>query len=167
MSRLDLAISLVKRSRKYTMRLLEHTNPSEWFQQPAEGVSHIAWQAGHLAVAEYRLCLERIRGHLSEDDDLMPAEFVASFRRESDPVPDPGMYPTPARILVIMDRVHQQAIHEVKTLSEEDLDARPLPPAHPLFDTKLGALLWCAQHEMIHAGQIGLLRRLLGHSPLW
>jgi hypothetical protein len=38
---------------------------------------------------------------------------------------------------------------------------------HPLVKTKLWALLWCAQHESVHAGQIGLLRRQLGYSPLW
>ena len=33
-------------------------------------------------------------------------------------------------------------------------------------ETKLGALFFCSVHEMMHAGQIGLLRRLLGKSPL-
>ena len=30
-----------------------------------------------------------------------------------------------------------------------------------------GALIWLAQHEFSHAGQIGLLRRLLGNDALW
>jgi uncharacterized damage-inducible protein DinB len=167
MSRLEIAISQIKRARKYTLRLLENTNPEEWYEQPTEGVTHIAWQAGHLAMAEYRLALERIRGKRDEDKDIIPDDFVARFRRESEPVPDPSLYPTPARILVVMERVHQEALRELKTLSDDALDSTPLAPAHPLFDTKLGALLWCAQHEMLHAGQIGLLRRLLGHAPLW
>jgi hypothetical protein len=167
MSRLELATSQIKRVRKYTLRLLEHTNPAEWFEQPAEGVTHIAWQVGHLAMAEYRLCLERFRGRLPEDKDIISEEFVTCFRRESQPIADPGLYPTPARILVVLDHVHRQTLQEMATLSEEELDEPPLLPAHPLFDTKLGALLWCAQHEMLHAGQIGLMRRLLGHSPLW
>ncbi len=33
--------------------------------------------------------------------------------------------------------------------------------------TKLRALLWCAHHEMLHAGQMGLLRRHLGYPPMW
>jgi uncharacterized damage-inducible protein DinB len=36
-----------------------------------------------------------------------------------------------------------------------------------LAQTKRASLLWCAQHELVHAGQIGLLRRLLGYPPLW
>jgi uncharacterized damage-inducible protein DinB len=39
--------------------------------------------------------------------------------------------------------------------------------SHALVRTKYQALAWCAQHEVVHAGQIGLLRRLLGHPPVW
>jgi hypothetical protein len=38
---------------------------------------------------------------------------------------------------------------------------------HPFSTTKLRALLWCAHHEMLDAGQIGLLRRHLGYPPMW
>jgi hypothetical protein len=34
------------------------------------------------------------------------------------------------------------------------------------YTLTLECLLWCPQHEMLHAGQIGL-RRLFGRSPLW
>ena len=37
-----------------------------------------------------------------------------------------------------------------------------VPYPHQFATTKLRALLWCAQHEMLHAGQIGMLRRYLG-----
>ena len=36
-----------------------------------------------------------------------------------------------------------------------------------MAQTKLDSLFWCAHHEMLHAGQIGLVRRLLGQAPLW
>ncbi len=167
MSRLDLAVGQLKRVRKYTLRLLENTDPAEWFRQPVEGVTHIAWQVGHLAFAEYRLGLERIRGRKSEDASLISEEFYARFARESVPDPDPAKYPSPEEIQSVLDRVHRQTLHELKTLREQELDDAPLASPHPLFDSKLGSLLWCAQHEMLHAGQIGLLRRLLGHAPLW
>jgi hypothetical protein len=34
------------------------------------------------------------------------------------------------------------------------------------FATKFGGLLFCSHHEMLHAGQIGLLRRLIGKAPV-
>ena len=43
----------------------------------------------------------------------------------------------------------------------QELD-EPVDEPYALFPTKLGGLYFCAAHEMMHAGQIGLLRRLLG-----
>jgi uncharacterized damage-inducible protein DinB len=166
MSRLQLPIRQIKQVRRYTLRLLDNTDPAEWFRQPVEGVTHVAWQVGHLALAEYRFALERIRGRRPEDEWLIPEEFLRRFSRESVPEPDPARYPDPILIRAVLDRVHRQTLQDLQALPEEELDRPPLRE-HPLFDTKLGALLWCAQHEMLHAGQIGLLRRLLGHSPLW
>ena len=166
MSRLSLALDQIAFARKYTVRLLESIDPGDWFRQPAEGVSHIAWQTGHLAMAEYRLAVERMRGRRPEDEALISDAFLVQFGRDSVPNPDAAKYPSPADIRRKLDRVHEQALRELREVAEAELDQPPLKP-HPLFSTKLGSLFWCAQHEMVHAGQIGLLRRLLGHRPLW
>jgi hypothetical protein len=166
MSRLQLALEQIVFARNYTLRLLDQTPATDWFRQPAAGVSHIAWQVGHLAMAEYRLALERIRGPRPTDAALISEEFLCLFRRESVPDPDPNKYPGQTEIRAVLDRVHEQALRELKGLDESELD-QPLLKPHSLAKTKLWALLWCAQHEAVHAGQIGLLRRQLGHAPLW
>jgi uncharacterized damage-inducible protein DinB len=84
---------------------------------------------------------------------------------ESVPDPDPAKYPSPADLRAVFDRVHEQVLREVRGLDEGELD-QPVPHPHPFATTKLQALLWCARHEMLHAGQIGLLRRQLGYPPL-
>jgi len=166
MSPLDLAIEQIRKARSHTLRLLETIEPVQWFRQPKEGITHVAWQVGHLAMAQYRLCLERIRGPRDEDAALISEGFLTQFGRDSVPDPDPTHNPSPEEIRLALDRVYAQVMQELPKISESDLSCKPLKP-HPLFDTKLGALLWCGHHEMAHAGQIGLLRRLLGHSPLW
>ena|SRR6516162_1282572 len=50
-SRLQLAVEQILFARNYTIRLLDQTPVTEWFRQPPDGVSHIAWQVGHLAFA--------------------------------------------------------------------------------------------------------------------
>ena len=65
----------------------------------------------------------------------------------------------------MFDRVHEQVLREVRSLEESELD-QPVPHPRPVAKTKMQALLWCARHEMLHAGQIGLLRRQLGYPPL-
>jgi hypothetical protein len=166
MSRLQLAIDQIVFARNYTLGLLEKTPMAEWFLQPPGGVSHVGWQVGHIAFAEYRLALWRMRGLLPEDDALLSQEFRRLFGADSVPDPDPAKYPHPAEVRAMLDRIHVEVLKELPKLSEADLDQH-VPHPHPYAKTKLLALLWCAHHEMLHAGQIGLLRRLLGHPPMW
>jgi DinB superfamily len=163
---LQLAIDQIVFARDYTVRLLDQTPTAEWFRQPSEGVTHIAWQVGHLAMAEYRLALERIRGPRPQDADLISDDFLCLFGRDSVPDADAAKYPKATDIRAVFDRVHQQTLRELATLDESELD-KPVVKLHGLAKTKFRALMWCAQHEGVHAGQIGLLRRLLGHPPMW
>jgi hypothetical protein len=163
---LNLAIEQIEFARNYTIWLLDQTQIADWFRQPAGGVTHVAWQVGHLAMAEYRLALERIRGSRPEDAELISEDFLRLFGRDSAPQADQAAYPSPAEIRAVFDRVHKQTLGEIKTLAESELD-QPVLKAHSRVKTKLWSLIWCAQHEGVHAGQIGLLRRLLGYRPLW
>src|SRR5947209_662640 len=166
MSRLRLAIEQIVFARNYTLGLLGQTPTAEWFRQPPGGVSHVAWQVGHIAFSEYRLALWRIRGPLPQDDGLFSREFLRLFGPDSVPDPDTEKYVTPAQIRAVLDRVHEHVLRELPGLAEAALD-QPVPHPHPFAKTKLLALLWCAHHEMLHAGQVGLLRRHLGYPPLW
>jgi hypothetical protein len=166
MSRLRLALDQIAFARGYTVRLLDSVPMEEWFRQAAGCVSHIAWQVGHLAMAEYRLALERLRGPRPEDERLISAEFLHTYGRQSVPDPDPSRQPSAVEIRQVFDRVHEQVLRELPGHPEADLDTEPVKP-HSLAKTKFDALMWCSQHEMTHAGQIGLIRRMLGHPPLW
>jgi hypothetical protein len=160
------AVEQVAFARGYTRRLLDHVGPDDWFRRPAEGVTHIAWQVGHLAMAEYRMALERVRGRRPDDEALISEAFLLRFGRDSTPDPDPARYPPMGEIRAVFDRVHEQTLRELPGVDESTLGLPPLKP-HVIADTRLRAILWCAQHELVHAGQIALLRRLLGHPPLW
>ena len=62
-------------------------------------------------------------------------------------------------------RVHHQALAELPMVDDAELD-NPTDPPHPVFKTKLGAIDFSSQHELVHAGQIAMLRRLMGKAPL-
>jgi hypothetical protein len=163
---LGLALEQIAFARRYTLGLLDGIDPADWFRMPAEGVTHVAWQVGHLAFAQYRLALERVRGVRPDDAALIPDDFLRRFGRDSVPDPDPGQYPGPAEIREVFDRVHERVLRDLSSHPEADLSS-PLPKPHRLAKTKGEVLWWCCHHEMLHAGQIGLLRRLLGHRPQW
>ena len=165
MTRLNSALDQIRAARKYTTELLNHLDSGDWFRQPTEGVTHIGWQVGHLAVANYHLALVRIRGKQPQDNKTIPENYFALFGKGSTPEPNAASYPTPDEIRKVYDRVHDTIVEELSSLADETLDDSVETP-HPMFDTKLGALVWCAQHEFLHAGQIGMLRRLFGNAPL-
>lgn len=135
MSEVALLRTQIAFARNYTERLLASIDPHDWFRQPAEGVTHVAWQVGHLAVAEYRLALDRLRGPQPGDAALISEAFVATFGYNSVPEPDPAKNPPPAEIRAVFDRVHRQTLQELEHLAESELDGPILKP-HPLAKNK-------------------------------
>jgi hypothetical protein len=166
MSRVTTALTNIEFARKYTLRFLESLPTSDWYRMPPGGITHIGWQVGHLAFSEYRLALERIRGPKLVDMNVFSESFLKSFGRDTVPDSNPVNCPSPDEIQSIFNRVHQMVLEEVSAITDATLDEPPLTP-HPLCSTKLDCLQWCSHHEGVHAGQIALIRRLLGYPPIW
>lgn len=157
----DLARRQIEAAREYTLTLIDDIDLADWFRQPSEGVTHVAWQVGHLTMAQYMLTLVRLRGKVEEDASLISRAFLKAFAKGTTPVADPSKYPSPEEILLTLHRVHRQAMDELAGRTEADLQGQVAEP-YLLFPNVLGSLFFCAAHEMLHAGQIGLVRRLLG-----
>ena len=98
MSQIQRAIDQVCRARRYTENLLNHIDTADWFRQPHEGVTHVAWQVGHLAVAEYGLGLLRVRGERPDDITIVTREFRDTFGKGSQPTPNAADYPSATAI---------------------------------------------------------------------
>jgi hypothetical protein len=164
-ARLQIAARHIDSARAYTKTLLDGLTDDEWFWTPQPAVTHIAWQVGHLAFAQYGLALFRQRGRLAEDAGLMSGSFRKTFAKGTTPSLNRGDYPEVGEILETFERIHRCALSELSQTPETGLDD-PIEPPHAAFATKFGALLFAADHEMLHAGQIGLLRRLMGKPPV-
>ena len=161
---IEPAYTLIKQTREYTIELIEDFTPEEWFAMP-EGITNLAWQMGHLAMVEFRLCLERLRGLQPDDRDMIGKQFMRRYGRGTTAEPASDEQPTVEEIRATFDCIHVAVLEELPRYEGNDL-TEPLLNPHPKFDTRLAALYFCAQHEMLHAGQIGMLRRLLGKQPL-
>ncbi len=154
MSPLQLATEQIQFAREYTLGILASVNDDDWFRPPPGGVTHLAWQVGHLAMAEFRMVLERVRGAHPDDADLLPPAFLQIFGRGSEPLAAGVAYPPFETIRDVFDRVHQRVLAELPLVTPDQLEARPLTE-HRIANTGLRCLWWCSQHELIHAGQIG------------
>ena len=82
---LELARQQIKWSRDYTNQLIDGVPEQQWFDTPLSYPTHIAWQVGHLAMAEYGLTMLRIRGREPDDEHLIPKDFLRRFKKSSVP----------------------------------------------------------------------------------
>jgi len=165
--RLAVAVRKIEFARNYTMISLEDLSDDDWFWVPENShgyVTHIAWQVGHIAMSEYGLTLFQQRGRKLEDSQLMSGKFRKLFMKGTSPNPDRDAYPAPEEILEVLSKVHQQMRAEIAS-HEATLDEELGPPTSA-YATKYGALLFAPDHEMLHAGQIGMLRRMMGKPPM-
>lgn len=163
--RLEIAKRHIQSSRDYLLTLLDGLDEADWTWMPNPAISHIAWQVGHLAMAQYGLCLFRQRGRADIDSDLMSGSFRKKFMKGTHPVGGAENYPPSSEILSVLEGIHRQTMLELPDFDGEQLD-QPLEQPYAAFATRYGSLIFAGDHEMLHAGQIGMLRRLMGKPPV-
>lgn len=159
------AVAQFQFARQYTLELLEQTPQEKWFEIPPGSPTNLAWQVGHLAVSQYGLLMFRQRGRRPEDLNLIPGKFRKAFGRGSIPKADPAEQPSPTELLERLAEVDRQAMTEIQQVDGTSL-LEPVEMPYAVYPVKLGAVMFCPLHEQIHAGQIGLLRRLLKLEPM-
>lgn len=174
---LDTTLGQIRFARQYTLQLLQATPRSLWFQRvalpqsgaegdPSLGSSCIAWQVGHLTFSQYGLLMFRIHGRAEGDMQLFPSRFRKAFARGSDPAAAAVDQWSAEELLQRMEAVHQAALAGLGPSLPTDVLFEPVDMPYAVYPIKLGAILFCPLHEQIHAGQIGLIRRLLGLPPV-
>jgi uncharacterized damage-inducible protein DinB len=89
------------------------------------------------------------------------------FSMGSKPTSDPDNYPPAAEVLDVM-RERRAVILEILA-KQSDADLAAAPPDGPTdFWPDLGSIYeMIPWHEMLHAGQVTMVRRALGHAPVF
>lgn len=152
-------------SREWTLKLIADVSGDDWTFQPQAGMQHILWICGHLACAEALLVLVRVGGGDNPDPG-----FAVHFP-VGGPVKSASEYdfPTSAAVMERMAATHEIVLDAIRGMSEQQLDEPCYGKngkLHPHYTTKRGAIDHCVRHEGFHAGQIAILRRLMGKSFL-
>ncbi len=179
---LAAALGQIVWARQYTLELLAATPRELWFERPmmssalSSGTSagddavglptSVAWQVGHLAVSQYGLLMFRIFGRQADDLSLIPGKFRKTFARGSDPAAKSVTDWSADELADRLERVHQAAIAGLTQGFDSGVLLEPVDMPYAVYPIKLGAILFCPLHEQIHSGQIGLIRRGLGMSPV-
>lgn len=166
-NRISMFLDALIFARNYTVELLDTIPQANWFTMPPGCPSHVSWQVGHLTIAEARLVLNRACGRDIIEEGIIPADYITMFGRLSAAETEPSKYPSASSIRAVFDRVHAASLDAIPRLADADLDTLSPGVPHRLCKTKGEFLRWVSHHEVLHTGQIGMIRRMLGHAPMW
>lgn len=125
---------------------------------PRAGGNNLNWVVGHLVTA-YNGILPAIGG-----EAIWSEEQVDPYKRGCEPL-DPEKAVPFDRLLADFDEAHDRVVAKSAELNDEAL-AQPAPfsPTNNPNET-LGSLMHViAFHQSYHAGQAGILRRVVGHE---
>lgn len=141
--------------------LADFHTPSEYTYQVYPQTNHALWFAGHMGLVDNFMLRQFDAREVRE-----PAGYREKFGMGTRPTDQPGDYPPAAEVLAFMRERRETLLGLVAGLSDEQL-AAPCPPGMPPFATDIASLLEMAVwHEALHAGQVTVIRRALGHPPL-
>lgn len=141
--------------------LADFHTPEQWVHQVHPGCNHALWFAGHMANSDnFFLSL------VAPNQSRPLAGFAPRFGMGSQPTGNVADYPPAADVLETMRERRRTLLGVLDELSDEDL-SRPTPAGSPDFLTDFAAVFEMANwHEAMHAGQLSVARRALGHKPL-
>ena len=160
--RIGLLLDQMDATRRYTHLVLDHVPGERWYDMPADVGSHVAWQVGHITWAQAKLLVSGVCG--GERCDALPEAYGQWFGKGTSPARREQEHPAPKALCATLDAVHACAVEALGALDDAVLD-EPASHATGLIPDKWGLAMWSVRHEMLHIGQVGLIRRAMGMGP--
>jgi hypothetical protein len=141
---------------------LKDLTPEELLVRPVAGANHIAWQLGHLIVAERNLIDRVIPGKL----EPLPAGFEPAHKKDTAASDDAGKFLSKDEYLRLARQVRAGTLRLVETMAPADFD-RPVESMIQVVKTAGDMFFFVSMHWLMHAGQWAVIRRKLGRPPLF
>lgn len=146
-----------------TKTYLQDLTDDDLLIRPHAKANHIAWQLGHLIVAEHNL------NNMVCPDSMppLPEGFAEKHGKEAAASDDRDAFCTKDEYLKAMDEQRAGTLALLDKLSDEEL-MKPAPEKIQKFGATVGAVIaGQSAHWMMHAGQWVIVRRQLGREAIF
>ena len=154
----DVIRNLVQFNDMVIKTYLQDLSDGDLLTRPVPGANHIAWQLGHLIHAEEQM-LNTITGATTVP---LPEGWDKQHGKENAGKDPPVGFRTKAEYMDWYAKVRENTMKFLSTLSDADLDKQTTGRMAKFAPTWGALLVLIANHPMMHAGQIAVLRRKLG-----
>ena len=154
----DVLRSSFGRSQMVTTMLIADLSDADIMQRPATGANHIAWQLGHLA-SSLNYFGDAIK---PESMPPLPEGFADQHSKETASNDDPAAFLKKDEYVRLLDQQRAAMLSLLDTLQDDDLVAGAPEDMRNFAPQVVDMVGLAAEHEMMHSGQISVLRRKLG-----
>lgn len=156
----DVIIQILNTARFVTATYLNDLSDDDLLVRPVPDAHHIAWQLGHLLCSECAM-IEGVRAGVAPQ---LPPHFAERHSKEAGNENAREHFLSKAEYLTLMSSVREVTLSLLSQFSEEQLDA-PGPEAMRSYAPTIGSVfLMIGSHEIMHSGQIAVVRRKLGKA---
>ena len=137
---------------------LQDLSDEDLLRRPVKNANHIAWQLGHLIVAENSL------NNMVCPDSMppLPPGFAEKHTKETSSSDDRAAFCTKQEYLKAMEEQRAGTLALLKRLSDAELEQASPEKIRRLGATVGAVIAGQATHWMMHAGQWVIVRRQLG-----
>lgn len=159
---LEIGATSLRLSRRLALGLLDGIPADAWMHVPVPDGNHATWIAGHLAWEDDNILSSLVEGRGSK----LAQPWHHRFAQGSKPTSDPDDYPGQGEIRAALDAFREELIGFFS--ASIDRLAEPLPEGMHAFARDLAALMPAlACHEMVHVGQLTVIRKSLQLPPVF
>ena len=159
---LETGIESLSLARRMTLRFLDGIPDDQWFHIPVPEGNHATWVAGHISWEDNDL----LKSLIEDRGSKLPQRWHNCFAQHSKPTPNSDDYPDIAEIRTNLATYRAEFI-SFFTASADRL-ADPLPEEWHTFAKDLAAMMHAvACHEMLHVGQLTVIRKSLKLEPVF
>jgi hypothetical protein len=154
----DAITNVLDMSDRITKAYLKDLTAADLLVRPVPGQNHIAWQLGHLLLAEKNF----VDGIKPGSSPKLPTDFEEGHGRDKITIDDPSKYHSPEEYIALIDAQRAATKKVLAELSEAELDAPGPEKMRQMAPTVAHILLLNGNHYMMHVGQYVSVRRMLG-----
>jgi hypothetical protein len=148
----DAILYVLNSARYVTSAYLGDLSDEDIVVRPAPNAHHIAWQLGHLLLSEAIMA----NGVRAGTGITFPVGFESHHSTDGE-----GPYLTKAQYIDLRNAQRERTLALVKDIPDQELASPGPEKMRGYAPTKGAVLLAIGTHEMMHSGQMAVVRRLL------
>jgi hypothetical protein len=146
-----------------SMSYIGDLSDGDLMKRPCKGCNHINWQLGHLIASEHKMIDSCLPGSMP----ALPAGFTDKYSKEAAESDDTSHFHSKDELIGVFQEQRAATLAALDKCSDKDLD-NPSPENMQAYAPNWGsAFAMQGSHWLMHVGQWAVVRRQLGHPPLF